>query len=60
MVLTDTPLIVLSSPDLVPGLSANITLQFENAGQTTVTVPIVDGNQPQYASISPPAAAPSA
>jgi hypothetical protein len=60
VVLTGMPLIVLSSPDLVPGLSATITLQFENAGQTTLKVPIEDGNQPQYASISPPPATPSA
>jgi hypothetical protein len=60
VVLTETPLILLNSPDLVPGLSAKITLQFENAGETTLTVPIEDGNQPQYASISPPAATPSA
>jgi hypothetical protein len=59
VVLTNTPLIVLSSPDLVPGFSAKITLQFENAGQTTVTVPIEDGNQPQFASISPPPVTPS-
>ena len=60
VVLTNTPLIVLTSPDLVVGRSATITLQFQKAGQTTLMVPIADGNQPQYASISPAPATPSA
>ncbi len=53
------PLIVLNSPDLVVGQSATVTLQFQNAGQATVNVPVVDGNQPQYASISPAPATPA-
>jgi hypothetical protein len=53
VVLTNMPLIVLKSADLVAGLSATITLQFQNAGATTLKVPVVDGGQPQYASISP-------
>jgi hypothetical protein len=60
VVLTNTPLIVLSSPDLVAGRSATVTLQFENAGEATLKVPIEDGNEPQYASVSPPPATPSA
>jgi hypothetical protein len=61
IVLTDRPLITVTSPDLVPGQSSRVTMQFENAGEVTVIVPIVDGNEPQYATISPsPAATPSA
>ena len=59
VVLTNTPLIVLNSPDLVVGFSAKITLQFQNAGQITLMVPIADGSQPQYASITPAPATPS-
>jgi hypothetical protein len=61
IVLTDRPLITVTSPDLVAGRSASVTMQFKNAGEATVLVPIVDGNEPQYATISPsPAATPSA
>ena len=61
IVLTDRPLITVSSPDLVPGQTSNVTLQFKNAGEAKVVVPIVDGNEPQYASISPsPEPTPSA
>jgi hypothetical protein len=61
IVLTDRPLITVTSPDLLPGQSSRVTMQFENAGEVTVLVPIVDGNEPQYATISPsPASTPSA
>ena len=30
-----------------------MTLPFANAGEVTVLVPVVDGNEPQYATISP-------
>ncbi|HSU36353.1 MAG TPA: hypothetical protein VLJ88_11905 [Propionibacteriaceae bacterium] len=61
IVLTDRPLITVTSPDLVAGRSSSVTMQFEKAGEVTVLVPIVDGNEPQYATISPsPAPAPSA
>ena len=60
IVLTDRPLITVSSPDLVPGMSSSVTMQFKKAGEVKVLVPIVDGNEPQYATISPsPAATPS-
>jgi hypothetical protein len=53
VVLTDGTPITVSSPDLLPGLTARLTLTFANAGETTVVVPVVDGNEPQYATISP-------
>lgn len=52
-VLTAGPLITVTSADLAPGLDAIVTLQFKNAGQSTLRVPVVDGTQPQYKSISP-------
>jgi hypothetical protein len=58
IVLTDGSPINLTSPDLAPGLTANVTLQFKNAGAATAVVPVADGNEPQYATISP-APAPS-
>jgi len=39
----------------MPGLDANVTLQFENAGEVTLRVPILDGNEPQYATLKPSA-----
>ena len=61
IVLTDRPLITVTSPDLVPGGSVSVTLQFKNAGEVTVLIPVVDGNEPQYATISPsPVPTPSA
>jgi hypothetical protein len=53
VVLTDQAPILLKSPDLMAGLEAVVTLQFENAGETTTRVPIVDGNEGQYREISP-------
>ena len=55
VVLTDQPPIIVKSPDIMPGLDANVTLQFENAGDVTLRVPIVDGNEPQYATLRPSA-----
>jgi hypothetical protein len=57
IVLTDGSPIVLSSADLAPGLTANLKLQFRNAGEATAVVPVADGNEPQYASITPAPAA---
>lgn len=48
-----SPLITFNSADLEPGLTAALTLEFRNAGQITVTVPMLDGNQPQYRTITP-------
>jgi hypothetical protein len=53
IVLTDQAPIGVRSADLAPGLTASMTLTFANAGEVTVIVPVVDGNEPQYASISP-------
>jgi hypothetical protein len=55
VVLTDQPPIVVTSPDLKPGLDAVLTLQFENAGEITTRVPIVDGNEAPYVSLKPSA-----
>ena len=57
IVLTDQPISV-ESADLAPGLTASVTLTFAKAGAATVIVPVVDGNEGQYQSISP-AATPS-
>jgi hypothetical protein len=53
IVLTDQTPIGVTSADLAPGLTASMTLTFANAGEATVIVPVVDGNEPEYASISP-------
>jgi hypothetical protein len=53
VVLTDQAPVILRSPDLLAGLEAIVTLQFENAGEMTMQVPIVDGNEGQYRAISP-------
>jgi hypothetical protein len=58
IVLTDGTPIAVNSPDLMAGLTAKVTLQFRNAGQATAVVPVVDGNEPDYATITP-AATPS-
>ena len=53
VVLTDQSPIGVTSADLAPGGTASMTLTFANAGEVTVLVPVVDGNEPQYASIGP-------
>lgn len=53
VVLTNQPPILVKSPDIMPGLEAMVTLQFENAGEVTLRAPIVDGNEPHYASLKP-------
>lgn len=55
VVLTDQPPILVKSPDIMPGFGARLTLQFENAGEETVLVPIVDGNESQYVTLKPSA-----
>ena len=59
VVLTDQPPILVKSPDIMPGLDAIVTLQFENAGEVTMRAPIVDGNIGPYVSLKP-SATPSA
>jgi hypothetical protein len=55
VVLTDQPPIIVKSPDIMAGLDAIITLQFQNAGEVTLRAPIVDGNEAQYVSLKPSA-----
>ncbi len=62
VVLTDRQPITLTSSDLAPGLSANLTLTFADAGAEQVLVPIGDATVPPYNTISPspsPSASPS-
>jgi hypothetical protein len=59
VVLTDAPPIIVKSPDIMPGLDAIVTLQFENAGEVTLRAPIVDGNEGPYVALKP-SATPSA
>ena len=35
------------------GLEAIVTLAFQNAGEGTLKVPVVDGNEAQYATLKP-------
>ena len=44
------------SPDLIVGADAQLTLTFSTAGDLNIRVPIVDANQPDYATITPSAA----
>lgn len=61
VVLTDQAPITVQSPDLMAGLEAAVTLAFQNAGEVTVRVPVVDGNEAQYATLRPtPTSTPSA
>lgn len=53
VVLTDRPFITVASPDMILGGSAELTLTFRNAGDLTLRVPIMDGTQPDYATITP-------
>jgi hypothetical protein len=53
VVLTDQAPITVKSPDLMAGLETIVTLAFQNAGETTRRVPVVDGNEPQYATLKP-------
>jgi hypothetical protein len=54
VVLTDqAPPLTVKSPDLMAGLDAVVTLAFQNAGEATLRVPIVDGNEGPYLSLKP-------
>lgn len=52
VVLTDRAPIGVTSADLAPGRTANMTLTFANAGEISVIVPVADGSEPQYADVS--------
>jgi hypothetical protein len=53
VVLTDQAPLTVKSPDLMAGLDAILTLTFQNAGEVTLKVPVVDGNEPQYVTLKP-------
>jgi hypothetical protein len=53
VVLTDQEPITVKSPDLMAGLDAAVTLAFQNAGEVTLRVPVVDGNEAPYMSLKP-------
>jgi hypothetical protein len=55
VVLTDQEPVTLTSPDLAAGLDAIVTLAFQNAGEVTLRVPVVDGNEGPYVSLKPTA-----
>ncbi len=60
-VLTEqSPLLTVSNPGLVAGLTADVTLRFAKAGSYTARAPVMDGNQDPYTSISPAPPAPAA
>jgi hypothetical protein len=60
VVLTDRPLITVKSADLQAGLVARLVFQFSKAGEVTTTAPVVNADQPAYATISPsPSPSPS-
>lgn len=53
VVLTDRELIEVKSADLVVGGEAELTLSFSTVGEHTIRVPVVDADQPDYATITP-------
>jgi hypothetical protein len=55
VVLTDQAPITVKSADLMAGLDTIVTLAFQNAGEVTLRVPIVDGNESQYLPLKPTA-----
>lgn len=57
VVLTDQQAIQLRSPELKAGLLTELTLTFRSGATTTLRVPVVDGSLPQYAQVTPGAAA---
>lgn len=53
VVLTDQQPIQLTAPGLTPGLLADVTLTFRSGATTTLRVPVVDGNLPDYRTVTP-------
>lgn len=52
VVLTEGPTrLAVSSPDLKPGLLAQVTLTFSKAGQITLVAPVVSSSEPQFGGI---------
>jgi hypothetical protein len=61
VVLTDKPEFVTVTGDgLLPGATVNLTLKFNDAGESTLQVPVVDAEHPYYVTVSPsPSGTPS-
>jgi hypothetical protein len=53
VVLTNGPLITVRGADLEEGLVAKLLFRFATAGEVTTNAPVVDADQPAYATISP-------
>lgn len=54
VVLTEPqPVIQVSSPDLTPGLTVNLTLRFSSGVETTLIAPVASFTDPIYATVSP-------
>ena len=53
VVLTDRELIEVKSADLIVGGEADLTFTFSTVGEYTIRVPVVDADQPDYATITP-------
>jgi hypothetical protein len=51
IVLTNGPLITVSSPALVAGGAASVTMVFEGAGEVALNCPVVDGTLPEWSSV---------
>ncbi len=52
-VLTDAPVrIAVTSPDLKPGLLADVTLTFAKAGPVTLVAPVLSSDEPEFQHIT--------
>ena len=53
VVLTNAPVrIAVTSPDLKPGLLADVTLTFTKGGPVKLVAPVVSASEPEYESIT--------
>ena len=53
VVLTNPPVrVAVTSPDLKPGLLADVTLTFAKAGPVKLVAPVVSASEPEYESIT--------
>lgn len=59
VVLTEGSPLEVTAPELGPGLIAELKLTFANSQEQLLLVPIIDGNKPDYATVTP-APAPAA
>lgn len=53
VVLTDGTEITVTGQGLEAGLTAELTLDFGSVGSTTLQVPVVDGDLPEFSTVSP-------